>query len=668
MYRGHTNLSSLGADKAQLKLYMRHFPNRWNALAVLLALATMLGCQGLSTGKPGSQGQGTQNPVPGALSAAPPSVNFGNVQIGTSQTQSGTLSNTGGTSLTITQAAVTGPGFSATGLNLPLTLAPGQGATFSVVFSPQSAGSASGNLALTNDASSSPLNIALSGTAVMAGSLTGNPTSFSFGNVQVGASQTQTETLKNSGGGNLTISQAAVTGAGFSYTGLSLPLTLAPNQSMTFGVVFAPTTAGPGNGSLSITISGSSTSLDIALSGTGVTPATLTANPASLTFANVQVGQNQAQTETVRNTGGTNGTISLATVTGAGFSVSGLSTPLTLTPGQSATFSVVFTPQSAGSASGNLALINDGSTSPLNIPLSGSAVTAGGVTASPSSVSFGSVQVGSNESQTETLKNSGGENVTISQATATGTGFSISGLTTPVTLTPGQSASFNVAFAPQSSGNFSGSVTITSNASNSNLIIPLSGSGTAQTQGQLSVSPTTISVGSVTVGTSGTQTGRLSATGASVTVSSVNVGSSEFVLSGLSFPVTIAAGQSLNFTVTFTPQTSGFASVNVSFTSDASNSPTSATVTGTGVAAPIHAVNLSWTASSSPNVTGYNVYRRTGTSGGYQQINTVLDATTAYTDASVADGQTYYYETTAVNSSNEESAPSTPVQAVIPPP
>jgi fibronectin type 3 domain-containing protein len=65
---------------------------------------------------------------------------------------------------------------------------------------------------------------------------------------------------------------------------------------------------------------------------------------------------------------------------------------------------------------------------------------------------------------------------------------------------------------------------------------------------------------------------------------------------------------------------------------------------------------------------GYNVYRRTGTTGSFTQINTVRDGTTGYTDSSVTDGQTYYYETTAVNSSNEESAPSPAVSAKIPAP
>lgn len=544
---------------------MRHLPTRWNALAVVFALGTMIGCQGLSTGKTGSQVQGT-NPLAGALTAAPTSISFGNVQAGTSQSQSETLSNTGGTTLNITQAAVTGTGFSTSGLSLPLTLAVGQSTTFSIVFSPQSAGSASGTLALTNDGGSSPVNIALSGTGVTAGSLTGSPTSFSFGNVLVGTKQTQTETLNNSGGENVTISQASVTGSGFSYSGLSLPLTLAPNQSTTFGVVFAPTTAGSANGALSLTIDGSSTTVDFAVSGTGVTPATLSATPASLTFTNVQVGQNQVQTETLKNTGGTSGTISLATVSGAG--------------------------------------------------------------------------------------------------------FSISGITTPVTLTPGQSASFSVTFTPQSAGNFSGSVAIASNASNPNLTISLSGSATAQSQATLSVS--SVNVGSVTVGTSGTQTGTMSAAGGSVSVSSVGLSganSSEFSISGLSFPVTVTPSQPVAFTVTFTPGATGSASASASFNSNASNSPSAATLSGTGTPAPVHTVNLSWTASTTSGITSYNVYRAVfGTScGSYSNIGSTASTVTTYTDSVVADGTTYCYATTAIDPSGE-SGYSNISQAKIPAP
>jgi Abnormal spindle-like microcephaly-assoc'd, ASPM-SPD-2-Hydin len=295
----------------------------------------------------------------------------------------------------------------------------------------------------------------------------------------------------------------------------------------------------------------------------------------------------------------------------------------------------------------------------------------GDLSAGPTSIGFGNVQVGTTQTESDTLSNTGGTTLTITQGTVTGTGFSLSGLVTPVTLTPGQSAPFSVTFAPQSSGNFSGSVVITSNASNPTLSVTLSGSAGAPSQGTLSVSP--INVGSVTVGTSGTQTGTLSATGASVSVSSVGLSGtnpSEFSISGLSFPVTVTASQPLTFTVTFTPGATGTASASVSFTSTASNSPSAATLTGTGTPSPVYSVNLAWTASTTAGVTSYNIYRaiyRTNSCGSFSNIGSTPSSVTAYTDNVVADGTTYCYATTSVDPSGE-SGYSNITQAVIPPP
>jgi Abnormal spindle-like microcephaly-assoc'd, ASPM-SPD-2-Hydin len=652
---------------------MGHLPNRWNVLVVVLALATMVGCQGLSTSKANLQGS-QENELIGTLTAAPASVAFGNVQAGTSQTLSDTLSNTGTANLTITQAAVTGTGFSTTGLNLPLTLAPGQSTTFSVIFTPQSIGSASGTLALTNSGSNSTLSIALSGTAVAAGNLSASPTSFSFGSIQTGTSQTQTETLNNTGGESLTISQAAASGAGFSFTGLSLPMTLAANQSTTFGVVFAPTAAGASSGKLSITISGSATTLDIGLSGTGVTPAALTATPASLTFANVTVNQSQAQTETVKNVGGQNATISQATVAGTGFSISGISAPLTLTPGQSASFTVTFAPGSAGSFPGSVVINSNASNPTLSIGLTGSAVAQAVGTLAVSSVNVGSVVVGTSGTQTGTLSASGAS-VSVSSVSLSGADpseFSISGLTFPVTVTTTQPVTFTVRFAPTATGSASASASFASNASNAPTAGSLSGTGTAaQSAGTLAVS--SVNVGSIVVGTSGTQTGTLTASGASVSVSSVSLGGtnpSEFSISGLTFPVTVTTAQPVTFTVTFTPGATGTATASASFASNASNTPTAGSVTGTGTAAPVHTVSLKWTASITTGITSYNVYRAVfggSACGSYTNIGSSPSSTTAYTDNVVADGTTYCYATTAVDPSGE-SAYSNITQAMIPAP
>jgi hypothetical protein len=193
--------------------------------------------------------------------------------------------------------------------------------------------------------------------------------------------------------------------------------------------------------------------------------------------------------------------------------------------------------------------------------------------------------------------------------------------------------------------------------------LPLSGTGTLP--GQLGATAS-LDFGSVTVGSSKNLSAALSATGADVVVSAVNISSSEFATSGLSLPLTLKAGQSQPFTVSFAPQASGTAAATVSFTSSASNSPTE-TLSGMGTAPVAHSVDLSWTASSS-NVAGYNVYRGGASGGPYTKLNAGLDVAVSFTDNSVQAGQTYFYTVTAVDTSGSESARSNEVRAVVPSP
>jgi hypothetical protein len=254
--------------------------------------------------------------------------------------------------------------------------------------------------------------------------------------------------------------------------------------------------------------------------------------------------------------------------------------------------------------------------------------------------------------------------VTISQANVTGAGFSITGLTLPTTLNAAQSVTFTVKFAPTSAGAVSGNLAIVSDASNSTLNIGLSGTGTARASFRYL---RTLSFGNVVVQYQHPN-GSLTASGASVTVTSGSSNSSEFVLSGITFPKTIAAGQSASFTVTFTPNASGAASGSLTFLSNASNSPTVETLTGTGQALQPHSVDLSWTASQSPGVVGYNIYRCSVAGGPYSKVNSALNADTTYTDTTVTAGQTYFYVAKAVDANDVESGPSNEVQAVIPTP
>lgn len=289
---------------------------------------------------------------------------------------------------------------------------------------------------------------------------------------------------------------------------------------------------------------------------------------------------------------------------------------------------------------------------------------AGTLVAANAALDFGTVVVGSSKSLQDSVTNNGPSAITISQADVSGAGFSVSGLTPPITLDVNHTVIFTVIFAPKAGGAVTGTIAIVSNAGNSPLNIAMSGTGGSQ--GQLSVSPATLSFGNVVVGTSSSLKGTLSASVALVTVSSASINSSEFVLSGVSFPLNLAVGQSTSFKVTFTPTSSGTANANLVFTSNAENSPTTQGLTGNGTAPPEHSVDLSWDASQ--GVVGYNVYRGMVSGGPYSKINGILDPSTAYTDSNVSGGQIYYYVVTAVDSQQVESRYSNEAKAVIPSP
>jgi hypothetical protein len=86
-----------------------------------------------------------------------------------------------------------------------------------------------------------------------------------------------------------------------------------------------------------------------------------------------------------------------------------------------------------------------------------------------------------------------------------------------------------------------------------------------------------------------------------------------------------------------------------------------ASQTGTGTSTPAqsqHSVNVSWDVSTSPGVSGYNVYRAaySGACDSFSKINLALLSTATYTDSEVMNGASYCYAATAVNGSKEESS------------
>jgi fibronectin type 3 domain-containing protein len=130
----------------------------------------------------------------------------------------------------------------------------------------------------------------------------------------------------------------------------------------------------------------------------------------------------------------------------------------------------------------------------------------------------------------------------------------------------------------------------------------------------------------------------------------------------------IAAGQTATLTVKFTPASAATVSGTVTVTSNATNSPITISLSGTGTQPVTHSVTLSWTASTS-SVVGYNVYRSTVSGGPYTLLTGTPVAASPYTDSSsVQAGVTYYYVVTAVDSNGNESVFSNEASVTVPTP
>ncbi len=382
----------------------------------------------------------------------------------------------------------------------------------------------------------------------------------------------------------------------------------------------------------------------------------LTFNPRSLRFGEIAVGSTATLTTAVTNNGSTAITISTMNVSPSAYTVSQLSLPLTLNPGQSATFNVSFSPAANGIVNGNLSF-NGGSS---NLNLFGGGTSAQSLLANPPSLAFGNVPSGGSTTTNVVITNSSTGTITVYQQSITSE-FATSGLSLPLTLTAGQSYTFGITFAPTSVTSVIGAFKGMDGNGRAIVGVPLSGTGT--TAGQLTVAPPSINFGNVNVGSTGSQTGTLTASGASVTVSAITSNNGEFGFTGLQLPATIAAGQSVGYSATFTPESSGSASATLTFVSNASDSNTTQSLSGTGLAQ--HQVSLAWDPSTS-TVVGYNVYRGVKSGGPYNKLNSTVDPNTSYVDTTVGPSQTYYYVTTSVNSTGQESGYSNQAKAVIP--
>jgi FG-GAP-like repeat/Abnormal spindle-like microcephaly-assoc'd, ASPM-SPD-2-Hydin len=401
-----------------------------------------------------------ETPLPGF---SPSSVTFAAQPIGTaSPSQSVTLTNTGTGPLSISGIAVGGanPGdFSQTN-NCPATLAAGANCQINITFTPSTLNGRSATLSLADNAPASPQSIPLSGTGGQP--IVVNPSTLSFNAEAVGSTaEAQPVTLSNTGGSTLTITSISITGTDaidFAETNGCGPI-LAAGASCSIQVTFTPTAIGTRNAALTISSTAPGGPQSATLTGTGTLSAIL--SPAKITFPNQYVGTSGLpQSVTLTNPGSAPLTITKVTTSPSDFApLSACSN--TLAPGASCSIGVFFDPTGSGVRNGTLTVTDNLNSSPLSASLTGvgqdfsMAVSQSTATVSPGQTANYSVSIapGGGFNQTVTLSCSG--TPAMSTCSVSPSSVALNGPTSAVTvsvITSGSSAVFREPMGVSPSG------------------------------------------------------------------------------------------------------------------------------------------------------------------------------------------------------------------------
>jgi hypothetical protein len=204
------------------------------------------------------------------------------------------------------------------------------------------------------------------------------PSSFNFGNLVVGKKVSQTATVLNTGNTSINVTAASVSSGQFAVSGITVPLSLPVGQSSTFQVWFDPSAAGTVTGTLTIQTDTGVSSGQVALTGVATTPPQqISVSSTTLNLGSATVGTTLHGSLTLTNTGGANLIISLISVSGGPFGVSGITTPSSIVPGGSATMNVSFTPTTAGNDSGSVSVTSNDPNSPTTtVTLTGTATSS----------------------------------------------------------------------------------------------------------------------------------------------------------------------------------------------------------------------------------------------------------------------------------------------------
>jgi hypothetical protein len=400
-------------------------------------------------------------------------------QLSTAQTV--TLTNSGGVALTSIAIAVSGAFQQTNGCT---TILPANSScTISVQFDPTVVGSQTGTLTVSDATRTLPQTVVLSGVGIAPPAFGVSPSSLSFAAQPLNqASAPQTLTVSNTGGAplaNVGFQISGLSAGSFSTGSTTCGATLANGGSCTVQVIFTPIASGGSTASLAISSSTSGvTAATVPLTGAGQALAGLNVTPAQLLFPIVSPGQSSlSQTVSLTNNGGSTANSLTLTATPP-FSLVQNNCGATLAAGASCSTGVIFSPSVNGTYTGTLTIASPSLAASASVPLSGTGGVPGSMQFQPSLLIFQQTGVGLlSGSSTVTITNPDSVISLGSLALTVTAGFQLVSSTCPATLAPGANCTAVVAFAPASAGALNGSLNVTSSALPTGSFLALSGMG-----------------------------------------------------------------------------------------------------------------------------------------------------------------------------------------------
>ncbi|MBI5214355.1 MAG: choice-of-anchor D domain-containing protein [Ignavibacteriae bacterium] len=300
------------------------------------------------------------------FSVIPSSLDFNNVQLGNSKTDSVIVTNTGTAELVVSLVESNHSDYSITPTSA--TLQPSESQEFAITFSPGSTGIISGQISFTHNAGGSPHSVDVTGRGVATAFVVA-PASLSFGDVLLGESKLDSVTVHNIGSSELFISQARANNNNYLVSPSSA--TVPPYESLKFYVTFLPSSMGVKNGFVVFDHNANGTPDSVSVGGRCIAPLFSVA-PTSLNFEDVVVYSSKTDSVVVTNVGTADLEISLAESNNSDYSI--FPTTALLLPSASRTFTITCTPSSIGAITGVVEFTHNAVSSTDSVTLQGTGI------------------------------------------------------------------------------------------------------------------------------------------------------------------------------------------------------------------------------------------------------------------------------------------------------